>query len=88
MQAAIAPRKAVRMIEGRHLTAADKRNILAVIEKAGRGGSTARRTYTIEHIEAERYAVEIQAFECDDWNRPVTRRQKCTVEILGGKANA
>lgn len=86
-------RPSVTMIEGRHLTAADKRNILASIEYLrgveeravwlGRPGSPKR--YCLAPVEGEtgRYRVIVEETYRSDAGQRRTRQSRFLIEVWG-----
>lgn len=83
----------VRHIEGRHLTAADKRSILDCIAyqrknpDAGawlrRKGSPKRFCITPDPVTSNRYAVQIETSYRTDYGRPDTSLSRHVVEVWG-----
>lgn len=86
-------RPSVTMIEGRHLTAADKRNILGCIEfmryAAKRGGWMGRprspKRYCLAPVEGEptRYRVIAEETYRSDAGQRRTRQSRFVIEVRG-----
>ena len=92
-------KRCVKHIEGTHLTAADRRNILDCFAYllaqpgvngevdwdrwSGRRGSPKRYRLTPDGQVENRYRVEIEANERDDWGREQVRRGRHLVDLLG-----
>ena len=77
---------ALRLIEGLHLTATQKRHLAEIIGNGWTRGQSNRIAYTIERIEGEgnRYRYHWIKPDRDDWNRPVIREGRGIVEYLDG----
>lgn len=71
----------IRMIEGRHLTATNKRHISELVALGIFCGGTKALHYTIEMIDQARANVQIIKRERDDWGRPVRRKSRYVVEF-------
>lgn len=63
---------AVRLIEGLHLTAFDKRALVQCHAGGFTGWQTARKRYALAP-EGEAWRYSIRWRESDDWGRPVDR---------------
>lgn len=74
----------VRLIEGLHLTAANKNALAAMHAKGWTTGKTARISYTLIPKEgcANLYLYTLSKADRDDRGRPVTRYSKGIVEII------
>lgn len=59
----------LHMLEGLHLTPAERRAIAAIITAGATQGRTARKAYTIQR-EGEAFRVRIVTRERDDYGRP------------------
>lgn len=77
-------RRTVHLLDGVHLTATDKRHILALVDKGWQHGSTRRKSYAITERTDDTLRLTIESRVSDDFGRPQTRRQCVTVEIRGG----
>lgn len=77
-------RKTVHLIEGTHVTATDKRHILALVEKSWSTGQTRQARYSITESEGETFRVRIEKRERSDLGRPLLRRIVVKIEIRGG----
>lgn len=75
---------AIRLIEGLHLTATQKRHLAEIIGNGWTRGQSNRIAYTVEQIDGEpsRYRYHWTKAERDDWNRPVTREGRGIIEYL------
>ena len=71
---------AIKMIEGLHLTAADKRDIAAVISNGWTRGVTKQKRYDLAPLGGNRYSVTLTKKESNDWGRAVSRVSKFVVE--------
>lgn len=73
---------AIRLIEGLHLTATQKRHLAAIIGNGWTRGQSGRFTYTIDQIDGEAncYRYHWTKAERDDWNRPVIREGRGIIE--------
>lgn len=80
-------RQTVHLIEGYHITATDKRHILALVQRGWREGSTRQSRYSIIERDGQTMRVLIEKRERNDLGRPLTRRQRVKVEIRGGVVN-
>ena len=80
-------RKTVHLIEGTHVTATDKRHILAVVDNGGQTGQTRLARYSITQKDGDTLRVQIEKRERNDLGRPVVRRLNVKVEIRGGDAH-
>lgn len=86
-------RRTVKLLEGRHITATDKRNILGCIEFLrteqnhaiwmGKKGSPKRYCLGPNANEPNIYAVLIEENYRDDFGRPRSSQQKVVVEVKG-----
>lgn len=76
----------IRLIEGLHLTATQKRHLAEIIGKGWSSGHSGRISYTVTPIEDEphRYRYHWIKKERDDWNRPTTREGRGLVEYRPG----
>jgi hypothetical protein len=61
----------IRLIEGSHLTATNKRHLEAILANGWRKGEAPRLAYQVEPIEgaADRWRFTIGKSERDDWGR-------------------
>ena len=77
---------AIRLIEGLHLTATQKRHLAEIIGKGWREGHSGRITYSVEPVDGEprRFRYHWRKRERDDWGRPVTREGRGIIEYLPG----
>jgi hypothetical protein len=76
---------AVKLLEGIHLTAFDKRALAACHAGGFTGWRTARKSYTLAR-EGEAWRYSIRWRESDDWGRPVDRVMRGLVTFTGGPA--
>ena len=80
-------RRTVHLVAGLHITATDKRNILALVDKGWQRGSTRRKSYQITERRENTLRLTIEGRESNDLGRPQTRHQRVTVEIRGAAAS-
>lgn len=74
-------KKTVSLIEGLHITATDKRHILAIVEKGWSSGHTKQRSYEIETNEDGSLQVVIERRERDDYGRMQIRTSRIKVMV-------
>lgn len=72
----------VRLIEGLHLTATNKRHLAEIIGKGWTEGHSGRIAYSVAPIEGEphRFRYHWRKRERDDFGRPVTREGRGIIE--------
>lgn len=80
-------RRTIHLVAGLHITATDKRHILALVDKGWQRGSTRRKSYEITERKENTLRLIIESRESNDLGRPLARRQRVTVEIRGAAAN-
>ncbi|WP_312408341.1 hypothetical protein [Rhizobium sp.] len=80
-------RRTVHLLAGLHITATDKRHILALVDKGWQRGSTRRKSYETTERKGNTLRLTIQSRESNDLGRPLTRNSRVTVEIRGAAAN-
>lgn len=72
----------IKLVEGTHLTATNRRHIGQMIARGMQSGVSANIRYSLEPIADRpghwRYAIAKR--ERDDWNRPVIRRSAGIIE--------
>lgn len=75
---------AVRLIEGLHLTATQKRHLVEIIGKEWREGHSGRISYRVEPVDGapRRFRYHWQKRERDDWGRAVIREGRGIIEYL------
>ncbi|HQS98335.1 MAG: hypothetical protein B7X90_11820 [Novosphingobium sp. 17-62-19] len=75
----------VRLIEGLHLTATNKRHLAEIIGKGWTEGHSGRIAYSVAPIEGEphRFRYHWRKRERDDFDRPVTREGRGIIECRG-----
>ncbi len=75
---------AIKLIEGLHLTATNKRHLAAIVAKGWTKGESARLSYKLEPIEGEpgRFRYSIGQMETDSWGRPQYRVRKGVIQAL------
>lgn len=68
----------IKLIEGLHLTATNKRHLSQMVERGMTEGQSGPLSYKIEPLPdiAGRWRYHIAKRERDDWNRPVIRHSK------------
>jgi len=71
----------VKMIEGLHLTATNKRHIAEMMARGMMEAGTKRLGYVITNIEGNTVRLTVINRDKDDWGRPVTRRGHYVVEV-------
>lgn len=78
----------IRLIEGLHLTATQKRHLAEIIGKGWSSGHSGRISYTVSPVEGapNRYRYHWTKKERDDWNRPITREGRGLIECRPGSA--
>ncbi len=76
----------IRLIEGLHLTATNKRHIASIIQNGWTEGKSNQIGYTVTPIEGEpsRFRYHLRKRERDDWGRPVLREGRGIIEYLPG----
>lgn len=74
---------AIRLIEGLHLTATNKRHLAEIIGKGWTSGQSKRIAYTVTPIEGEarRFAYHWRKPEADDFGRAVIREGRGIIEL-------
>ncbi len=70
---------AIRLIEGRHLTASNKRHISALLERGWWSGHSRHIQYEIARLTDDTYRVIITQRERDDMKRVQTRTMHVTI---------
>jgi hypothetical protein len=75
----------VRLIEGLHLTATNKRHLAEIIGKGWTEGHSGRISYSVVPIEGEphHFRYHWRKRERDDFGRPVTREGRGIIECRG-----
>lgn len=71
----------VKMIEGLHLTATNKRHIAEMLTRGIMEGGTRALYYVFTNIEGNVARLTIFKNETNDYGRKVTRKSHCTVEF-------
>lgn len=71
----------VRMIEGLHLTATNKRHIAEMVAQGMTQGGTKTLRYEITDREGDRLRLTIAKRETDTLGRPIWRRGAYLVEV-------
>lgn len=71
----------VKMIEGLHLTATNKRHIAEMFSRGMKEAGTKTLGYVITNIEGEIVRLTLVKREKDDFGRFVTRRGNYVVEV-------
>lgn len=71
----------VTMIEGRHLTATNRKHIVAVIEQGLTSGYSKRIGYHITEQDGDTYSIRIEQNERNDYGKLVTRIQNVKVIV-------
>lgn len=71
----------VKMIEGLHLTATNKRHIAAVVEQGLTSGYSKRIAYHITDRDGDIYSIRIEQNERNDYGKIITRIQNVKVEV-------
>lgn len=76
----------IRLIEGRHLTATNRRHIAAILGKGWLSGATKALAYDLEPVAGDgaRYRFTIRKQERDDWGRPSPRTSRGVLEAIKG----
>lgn len=77
-------RPAIRLIDGLHLTATNRRHLSQIIGQGWRKGESGRLAYTVEPIDGEpgRFRYSIGQMERDDWGRPQYRIRKGVIRAI------
>jgi len=75
---------AIKLVEGLHLTATNRRHLSQIIAQGWRKGESGRLAYTVEPIDPAQglYRYQIGQMECDDWGRPQYRIRKGVIQAL------
>jgi hypothetical protein len=75
---------AIRLIEGLHLTATQKRHLGEILAQGWTEGHSGRIRYSVSPIEGEprRFRYHWRKNERDDFDRPVTREGRGIIEWL------
>ena len=71
----------IKLIEGVHLTATNKRHIAEMLTRGMMQGGTKRIGYKFSSAEGNVAKFTLIQNERDDWGRPVTRRGNYVVEF-------
>ena len=71
----------VKMIEGRHITATNKRHIASVIEQGLTSGYSKRIAYHVTDRDGDIYSIRIEQDERNDFGKVITRIQTVKVEV-------
>lgn len=73
---------AIKLIQGTHLTATNKRHMAAILAKGWQRGESARLAYQLEPIDgaAGQYRYTIGQMETDMWGRPQFRQQRGIIQ--------
>lgn len=76
----------IRLIEGLHLTATQKRHLAEMIERNMTTGQSGRFAYRLAPVEdaPNQYRYHWTKRERDDWNRPTTREGRGIIELVPG----
>lgn len=72
----------IKLIDGLHLTAADKRDIAHIIGQGWTHGQTRQKRYTVQQIDGARYAVTIKKNYRSDWGEPRVSTHRATIEAV------
>lgn len=74
----------IRLIEGWHLTATQKRHLAEIIARGWTEGHSGRFRYSLAPIEGEpsHFRYHWRKNERDDWGQPVTREGRGIIECL------
>lgn len=72
----------IRLIEGLHLTATNRRHIGQILANGWQSGNSGKLAYSLAPIEGQagRYRYLIRKRERDDWGRPVIRESRGIIE--------
>lgn len=70
----------MKLIEGLHLTATEKRHIAEIIGKGWQSGNSGRKSYLVRPA-GEYWRVRITTKERDDFGRPSDRVQSVVVSL-------
>lgn len=75
---------AIRLIEGLHLTATNKRHLAEIIRNGWTEGQSNRIAYTVTPVEDQphRFRYHWRKRESDDFGRPVVREGRGLIECL------
>lgn len=71
----------MKLIEGRHITATDRKAIASGIANGWTTFHTKRKDYRVKVGEEGTYEVEIVSKERNDWGKLVNRCQRVTVAL-------
>ena len=71
----------VSLISGLHITAHDKRMIVAGIKNQWEHVQSPRRAVSLREIGENEFEARFSWNESDDWGRPVNRRKTVTVRV-------
>jgi hypothetical protein len=70
----------IKLIEGLHLTAADKRDIAHIIGQGWQHGQTRQKRYTVRHDGGGRYSVTIKKSYRSDMGERRATTYRATIE--------
>lgn len=75
---------AIKLIQGTHLTATNKRHMAAILAKGWQKGESARLAYQLEPIDgaAGQYRYTIGQMETDIWGRPQYCLRKGVIQAI------
>lgn len=77
-------RPSIRLVEGLHLTATNRRHLSHIIAQGWSHGESGRLSYRVEPVEGEagRFRYSIGQMESDMWGRPQYRVRKGVIQAL------